>query len=249
MPGHLDSIVALHQSLTEMDEAEALLAGIPDWMEELHQRHSVQKAQIDEKQAESEASAVERRTAEGAAGESQEKLKKYQEQISQVSTQREYGALLKEIDTTKEQVSTFEQQALEALERHDTLKGEIEELTSSFADLDSEYQEHLAKWEKQKPAVTRKVKKLARQTKKLREDIPRPIQALFDRLRDRLTATPLANVQRVEARRGNNATWFCSVCSYRVRPQLVVQIINEASVNQCDSCKRILHIITEEEAS
>lgn len=249
MPGYLDSIVALHESLTELNEAEALLAGIPDWMQELHGRHSAQKAEIDQKKAESEAAVLERRSAESAGLEAQEKQKHYQEQISRVSTQREYGALLKEIDTTKEQANSLEQQALEALERHETLQGEIEELTTSFAELDSEYNEQLAKWEKEKPAVGRRVNKLTKRVKELRAEIPKPIQSLFDRLHDRLSGKPLAQVHRVDALRGNNATWFCSLCSYRVRPQLVVQIINEGSLNQCDSCKRILHLAAEDEAT
>jgi predicted nucleic acid-binding Zn-ribbon protein len=35
--------------------------------------------------------------------------------------------------------------------------------------------------------------------------------------------------------------WHCTACNYNVRPQIVVEIRNNGSLIQCDSCKRILY--------
>ena len=51
MTGPLDNITALQEALDELLSAETQLAGIPDWMEELHGEHSVVKAEIDELEA------------------------------------------------------------------------------------------------------------------------------------------------------------------------------------------------------
>ena len=105
MTQHLETIVELQQALDELDEAERRLHGIPDWMRELHDEHGARQAEIAALEQAAEAAASERRAAEAAIQDAQEKLKKYQQQINRVSTQREYGALLQEIDTVKAQIA------------------------------------------------------------------------------------------------------------------------------------------------
>src|SRR5688500_18732536 len=111
----LDTIVALQQALQRLAAAEERLAGIPDWMRELHAEHSARKAEIEALSAAAAAAASERRSAELEIGTAQERLKHYQQQISLVRTQREYGALLHEIDTAKVQIKGFEDAAFQAM--------------------------------------------------------------------------------------------------------------------------------------
>jgi len=127
MNPHLETIVELQSDISQLKEADARLHGIPDWMRELHEEHVKRKAEIDALEQAAEEAARERRSAEAVTQDAQEKLKKYQQQINKVSTQREYGALLQEIDTVKNQISASEEQALSALERHDKAQEELKE--------------------------------------------------------------------------------------------------------------------------
>ena len=79
----------------------------------------------------------------------------------------------------------------------------------------------------------------------LRAAIPRGALVLFDRLYDRSGGAALARVRRMTAARGN-AMWHCESCSYNVRPQILVEIRDRGSLNQCDSCKKILYWEDEE---
>ena len=56
-------------------------------------------------------------SAEAATQDCNEKLKHYQEQVNRVRTQREYSAILAEIDLVREQSKSFEEQALTARSR------------------------------------------------------------------------------------------------------------------------------------
>src|SRR5688572_11246562 len=139
MNPHLDTIVELQSAITLLKEAEHRLHGIPDWMRDLHEEHSNQKKEIDALQEAAEEAAKERRTAEAATQDAQEKLKKYQQQINRVSTQREYGALLQEIDTVKGQISASEEQALSALERSEQTQKDLAAKRETFQELDERY--------------------------------------------------------------------------------------------------------------
>ncbi|MEM7582627.1 MAG: hypothetical protein AAF560_04550 [Acidobacteriota bacterium] len=245
MPGYLEAIVSLQKTLTELDAADKRLNSIPDWMLELHEEHSGRKAEIDRVDEEAASADQERREAEAALADAQEKQKRYQEQLGQVSTQREYGALLKEIDTTKNQISTNEQAALAATERKEQADSQLVELNEAFRDLDERYTAELAKWESEKPAVADSVKQLTQRSEELRAAVPRNVLTLFDRIFERSGGEALARVRKMKVARGN-PMFHCEACSYNVRPQVVVEIRDQASLNQCDSCKRILYWEDEE---
>ncbi len=239
-PPTLDAIVALHKTVTELNAATERLDSIPDWMQELHQEHSERKAEIDRVEEESTAAEQQRRSAEGDASDAQELLARYQKQLGAVSTQREYSALLSEIDAAKEQIQNAEQLALEALENHEQAKSRLTELEEGFRELDERYQEELSKWEDEKPAVASSIDELREQAEKLREEIPRNHLLLFDRIYDRYQGRAMARVRQTTMVRGGNPMWHCEVCSYNVRPQIVVEIRTRHKLNQCESCKRIL---------
>jgi predicted nucleic acid-binding Zn-ribbon protein len=245
MAGQLDAIVALQTTLDELTAADRRLNTIPDWMQELHEEHTKKSSDIEAAQETAASADKERREAEAELNDAQEKLKHYQEQISKVSTQREYGALLKEIDTVKERINTAEKLALEALERKEEAEGNQSELEESFKEVEERYQTELTKWTAEKPSVEKQAKKLKIRAEELRTQIPRNVQTLFDRIRDRIGGNAVAPIQRLEVLRSSNAVWHCAACNYNVRPQLVVEIRNEGALNQCESCKRILYLPTD----
>jgi predicted nucleic acid-binding Zn-ribbon protein len=238
----LETVVELQQAILRIKEAEQRLHGIPDWMRELHDEHAARKAEIDELEQTVEEAARDRRTAEAAVADSQEKLKKFQQQINRVSTQREYGALLQEIDTVKSQIGGYEEQAFSSLERHDQKQKELEERQDGFRELDSRYAAELARWESEKPAIAQQVTTLREQIEDLRRKLPRQVLAQFERILERNPAGALAPVRLIERPGRGPREWHCGVCNYRVRPQAVVEIRNGDSLVQCDSCKRVLYL-------
>lgn len=242
MNPHLETIVELQTALTQLKEAEQRLSSVPDWMRELHEEHAGRKAEIDALQEAAEAAAKERRTGETATQDAQEKLKKYQQQINRVTNQREYGALLQEIDTVKTQISTSETQAFSALERHEKAEKELTEKRESFRELDERYSTELARWEAEKPGVARQIDELRARITKMRSGLPRQTVSIFERILERNPTGALAPVRPIERPGRVQREWACSACNYRVRPQTVVEIRNSDTLVQCDSCKRILFL-------
>jgi len=245
MNRHLDTIIDLQSAITQLKGAEQRLNSVPDWMRELHEEHAGRKAEIDALQEAAEAAAKERKAAETVTQDSQEKLKKYQQQINRVTNQREYGALLQEIDTVKTQISTSESQGFSALERHEKAEKELAEKREAFRELDGRYAAELARWEAEKPGVAKQIAELKERIAGLRKGLPRQVVSIFERILDRNPSGALAAIRLIERPGGPGRTqreWSCSACNYRVRPQSVVEIRNSENLVQCDSCKRILYL-------
>jgi predicted nucleic acid-binding Zn-ribbon protein len=242
MNSYLTTFLDLQQSLTQLKSAERRLQGVPEWMKELHDEHTVQKAEIDGLEEAAAEASRDRRTAESAVSDAQEKLKKYQQQLNRVSNQREYGALLQEIDTAKSEISGYEEQAITSLGLFEQAQKDLVEKRDGFGELAERYRVELARWEEEKPAVARQVEELRQRIAGLREKLPRPLLSQFERILDRNPAGALAPVRLIERPGRGPQEWHCSACNYRVRPQVVVEIRNGSSLVQCDSCKRILYI-------
>ena len=240
MQGQLPTVVALHRVLLELSAAERLLESVPDWMQELHEEHSQEKEAIDELQAAVEAAERERRLAEGEIQDLETRIKRYQEQIGQVSTQREYGALLREIDMVKAGIKELEERALAAMSQQEEARAELGERTAAFQGLDERYQAELARWEEEKPEVRARVERLRAEMEELRERLPKPVLGLFERISARFQETAVAPLKKVERPGASAAVWHCSGCNYRVRPQVVSEVQANGVLVQCDSCKRIL---------
>jgi hypothetical protein len=245
MPGHLESIVSLQRTRTELDHARQRLAGVPDWMRDLHEEHSGRRGEIEAIEEAIAEAGHERRAAEAEAEDARDRLKRYQQQINQVSTQREYGALLQEIDTVKRTIGETEERGLAALERGEALGRDLEERRAAFGDLDRRYTAELAKWEAEKPGVAAQVAELEQVAQGLRAALPRNVLAQFDRLAQRFAGAALAPIRKVDRGGRGPTMWHCGSCNYRVRPQVVVEVRNAGLLVHCDSCHRILYLENE----
>ena len=96
MTGQLETVVSLHKTQIALVDARERLAGVPDWMRELHDEHSEKKSEIDAVEATRDAAAQKRREAEASLEDAQERLKKYQGQIGQVSRQCGYRCVVEQ---------------------------------------------------------------------------------------------------------------------------------------------------------
>lgn len=245
MNQNLETIVELQAALHQLRDAERRLHGIPDWMRELHEEHASNKTEIEDIEKSVEEAAKERRAAEAAASDAQEKLKKYQQQINRVSTQREYGALLQEIDTVKTHITASEEKALSLLERHEQVQKDLTARRETFRELDERYAAELSRWEAEKPGVAQQVADLKARIAELRGKLPRGLVSQFERILERYPGGALAPVRLIERPGRTQREWHCTACNYRVRPQSVVEIRNGTGMVQCDSCKRILYLEAE----
>lgn len=243
----LERIVALQEANDALADAEERLNGIPEWMSELHEEHAGRKAEITALEETIEEATLEKRAAESEIAEIETKMQRYQEQINQVTTQREYGALLHEIDTAKARITELEEAGIASIERREAAQEEVEKLREDFRELDERYSTELAKWEAEKPSVAKQVKKLTKTVSDLRESIKRPYLVLFDRIALRNGGSALAPIRLLETNRKGPRRWHCGGCNFNVRPQVVVQVRTSNSLSQCDSCKRVLYLPESEE--
>ncbi len=161
----------------------------------------------------------------------EENKKKFMDDLMQVKNQREYAAMLKEIDGVKAQISDHEEAILRDLEEIDKLKGDLRV-----------HEEHIAA---EREAVSRERAEVEARVDEARERIEERNQERHD-AEARLPRQVLTVLRQLEPRRqgiflAKADGGICQSCFVRVRPQVFQEIRVAGAVHSCDSCKRFLY--------
>ncbi len=157
--------------------------------------------------------------------------KKYAEDLMQVQNQREYSAILKEIDDVKARIAGHEEAILSNMEETETLKGQIESMG-----------EHIAV-EREKVAVETgevnvaieqaeaEVARCTREREQLEGELPPALASAIHRVEDQRHGLFLVEV----------VDGTCQACYVRVRPQVYQEIKTASKIHSCGSCRRFLY--------
>lgn len=243
MSGTLDALVELHSVLARLGSERARYEDEPEPLKLIRIERDQVTNEIAGLEAGLSTSELERRAAEAAVADEASRIAHFEEQTARVKTQREYGALLAEIDGAKGRRREHEEGVLTAMESLEAARARKTELEGRLAELEEQLGAQLAEWERSKPSARSTAEELEHQAAMLRERIPKNALALYERLQLRHGADPLARIDRVERPGSGPVMWRCSVCNYSVRPQLVVEIQTQGELVVCDCGRQRLFFL------
>lgn len=165
-----------------------------------------------------------------------EKLKKYQQQLVSVKTNREYSALLNEIDGVKKEIRTREDEILGLEENLASSRTEAAERDSAFPAEEADYESQMTEWRTEQALLSEEIDRAEREADELRKVLDKRLLLTFDRISKSRAGVALARVTMVGLQ-----TAACSACNVRLRPQLLSDLRLSKETIICESCKRILY--------
>lgn len=159
-----------------------------------------------------------------------------QKKLSSVKNNKEYEAVLKELDTLKKELNNAEYRILE-------LTDIIEDLTKKINDLENEYnktKEDLQKRKSTKEKMDRdkiaELEKLKNERDEAAKKIKRQLLGKYETIRK---ARKNLAIVRVENE-------VCTGCYMKIPPQLYVEVKKNIAIHQCPICQRFLYYTEEE---
>lgn len=160
-----------------------------------------------------------------------EKIKKSEEKLLSVKTNKEYQAVLKEIALAKESNSQREEDILNVLEELDVLRKELKEKEEDFITLSREFgkeeSELTAKLEEFKKQLAEKVKKRGELSSKIGSELLQMYENIKKR-RQEIAIVPTND-------------GFCQGCYMDIPPQLSNEVQKGIDLIFCPNCNRILY--------
>jgi uncharacterized protein len=160
----------------------------------------------------------------------QARLAKYKDQLLEVKTNREYQAILHEIETAQTDIRTREDRILDTMMESDELGSELKKAESDLKTVEKEVTAGRQMLDHELAALQAELDRTDSARAQLASEIDRGVLAIFEQ-----TAKNRKGVAVAEARNG-----LCTICHVRLRPQVFNEVRRNAAIIQCDSCRRIL---------
>jgi predicted nucleic acid-binding Zn-ribbon protein len=235
-PTPLDRLYLLQEVLLEIRTKSEKRAKTPDHL--VHVEAAFQDALLRRNEGTARLKGAEerRKVLADEIADLNESLKKYQSQQKAVKTNKEYGALLNEIDTVKKEIRTREDEILSHEEAAAEARKESDSHDDTFPAEAAGYEEQMIEWRAEQTALTAEIDAGEAKAAELRKHIDRKLISVFDRI-----AKSRAGVAVARVAMAGNQTAACSACNVRLRPQLLSDLRLSKETIHCESCKRILY--------
>src|SRR5512140_713722 len=121
MNADLEKLVRLHRAELEKKRLDSELAQVPRGRQALEARLAGERSRLDAARAALEASGKTRKSRESAVQDLEGKRSKYKGQLMEVKTNKEYTAMLHEIENVEREIRAREDQVLEEMEKAEGL--------------------------------------------------------------------------------------------------------------------------------
>jgi len=177
--------------------------------------------------------------AEGEARALDEKITELRERMGVAKTNKEYQALLVEVNTYKDRKGEREQTAIELLEKIETLNAQKEDVSKKLAERAD--MKGVASIERDQRAeeIREKLSELEAKRSELAREVPDRVLASYDELVDRLGDEAMAPMEIQDRRRHE---YTCGACMMTVPMEAMSSLLSHGNLTMCVSCGAILYL-------
>ncbi|MGA2464714.1 MAG: C4-type zinc ribbon domain-containing protein [Thermodesulfobacteriota bacterium] len=203
----------------------------PKEMKKLDERQNIEKEKIQNEKEKIESLEKERRQKERHLNTEQEKIKRTEGRMFEVKTNKEYQALLNEIEAIKEATNREEEEILQILE-------EIDELKKDLLKREKEVTATLEKIERERKKIQEKMDQgdgLWKEQKERREVLSKQLESglfkLYNTLKEKRQGIGVVSAKQET----------CQGCFVNVPPQMFIEVQKNNALIRCPNCNRILY--------
>ncbi|MEA3500259.1 MAG: hypothetical protein U9R41_04470 [Candidatus Marinimicrobia bacterium] len=231
----------MHKTIKQLIKLQSLdnnLKAINDKLGDLPETVKTLKYQIEEKQKENKKNSetiVENKTLikknEAMAEDVNIEMKKFQEQLYLVTTNREYDALTAEIDFSKKEILIAEDEILSAEENNEELKEKIKATEINIEKSKEELKNAKKDLRQTIKSTETEKQKLETEREKITKLIPKKYLNIYKRIYNARNGLAVVPIKRDA----------CGGCNSRIIPQKRVEIYKGDKIFLCDVCNRFLY--------
>ena len=203
----------------------------PKEMKKLDENQNIEKERIQKERERIESLEKERRQKEGHLNLEQEKIKRAEGRMFEVKTNKEYRALLSEIDTLKEANSREEEEILQVMD-------EIDELKKNLSKREKEMAITLGKIEAERKMIQERMtqgdmvwKRQMERREILSKQIESKLFKLYNTLKEKRQGVGVVRVKHET----------CQGCFVNIPPQMFIEVQKNNALIRCPNCNRILY--------
>lgn len=206
------------------------------------QSNRLQQLRMQEQELAGQAKLVQAKAAslEHQSSDIEQRIVRHREQMNSVKNNKEYSALLVEVNTLKVEKGKVEDQALEHMGQVEEINGRVAEVREKIAAQEALVKQAEAEVEEAKQEVGGKLDELTTQRDAAAEAVPAETRALFDRLARSYEGEAMAEVHEQDRRR---MEYTCGGCFLSLPIERVNSVMMKPDQpTTCTNCGRILYM-------
>ena len=226
----IQDLIELQKIDSQLAEIEELLGDLPIKVTELKNKEDSLTSDFERGKARLKEIALEQHKTEMNLAEFKEKIDKLKDQLFLVTNNKQYDALMLEIDHLKENLDRNETTELELLEEKDQLAEQVKSQEQSLESLSKELSSKQVNLEQALAASSSEKKDLESRREETAKDLSASVLARYNRI---LSARNGLAVVSLEGR-------SCGGCGAALPPQLVAEVKTLATIQDCSICTRFL---------
>jgi len=226
----IQTLIKLQEIDSRLDDLKLQKGDLPLMVAQAEEELSIKKGDRDDIKERLLNLEKDRKMFEMEVEASKEQLKKYEDQLYQVQTNKEYDAISLEIDTKKSQISDLENKILQTFDEEDSLKKQLEEVEKEIAELEKQLLEYKKELEEISQLTATEEATLLHEREKVIKDLDKTWLSRYERIRKAKGGIAVAKIERGS----------CGGCFSTIPPQKIVEIRESNQIYTCEYCGRIL---------
>jgi uncharacterized protein len=230
--GNLQTLINLQAIDTRIAGLEADAARLPREIAAIHAAVEDAKKNAEQAKARLDAARKDQRAKEKDREVVQAKRSKNEARLYEVKTNKEYSAVLIEIEEIKQEKARMEEEVLVLMEAQERLTGDIREADARFKQRESEGRGQEATLKEQLRGIETDLAGVRTERKELAGKLPANILADYDRILRARAGLALVPVTKPN---------FCGACRMTITPQRLQELRAQSSLIPCESCGRYLY--------
>jgi hypothetical protein len=234
MSPDLEHLIELQQVETAIADSRARIAAHPARIAAATAAIEASRQAVEQVRVRHTANQDARRDAEKRAALYQGRLSKFKDQLAAVKTNREYQAMLHEIETAQHDLGAAEEAVLERMMEADAIATELADADAALARHEREVHAETKALEQERADSERALASAGALRATLLDDMEPRLVTLFQQVANFRKGVAICTATRDGA---------CSVCHVRLRPPVFQKVRQNDSIVQCEICQRILYYI------
>ena len=232
MDRQLETLIELQQYDSKIARLEAEMPRLQKQIETIQTAVAQAKTTSESLKAKVDATRKELRAKEKDLDVIASKRSKHESRLYEVKTNKEYSAVLLEIEEIKQEKGTTEEEILALMELGERLAVEVRESEKQLATREEQGQRDEAAVRERLRAIEADLATVREQRDGRAKDLPRNVLSDYERIlkaRGGLAIAAVAN------------GGFCSGCRVSIRPQAVQELRQATGLMICENCGRYLY--------
>ena len=227
----VSQLVELQVVDTQLQDLNELLGDLPKKVDNLHQEEESLINTVDKGKNRLKEIELALNKAEHHLAEIKQKIDKLKDQLSLVTTNKQYDALTQEIEYLKQAMDEVELEDLELDEEKDTLRNDLQEKEENLESLSEDLRTRRGRLVDLIAESADKKSELEKDREEKSIHIDPSLLSRYVRIRDARYGLAVVTID------GNS----CSGCGFVVPPQTVSVIRKKTLLYNCDVCSRFLY--------